>query len=112
MDKATYLQTIQQHLQTSYLLSEDKAASMIPVFASTLKNHVNQLAELADGGDAEQLSRASHTVKGALLNIGLSELAELAFTIEKQCQNGENPMSYQPLIHELQHAVLLFCEDW
>ena len=112
MDKAAYLQTIKQHLQTAYLLSEDKAASMIPVFVNTLKNHVNQLAELANYGDAEQLSRASHTVKGALLNIGLSELAELAFTIEQQCQNGENPPSCQPLIHELQHTVLLFCEDW
>lgn len=112
MNKAAYLHTIKQHLQTAYLLSEEKAASMIPVFVNTLKNHVNHLAELAKDGDVEQLSRASHTVKGALLNIGLANLAEIAFAIEQQCKNDTDPRSYQPLIRDLQHTVLLISEDW
>lgn len=112
MDKAAYLRTIKHHLQTAYLLSEEKAASMIPVFVNTLKNHVNHLADLANDGDAEQLSRASHTVKGALLNIGLANLAEIAFAIEQQCKSDTDPQSYQALIRDLQYTVFLIGEDW
>ncbi len=85
MDRTAYLETIRQHLKTAYLLSDEKTATMIPVFVNTLRSHMNRLAELAAAGDMEQLSRASHAVKGALLNMGLADLAQTAHTIEKQC---------------------------
>ena len=108
MDRAAYLHLMKQHLQTAYLLSEEKTETMIPVFVNTLRSHMDRLAELAADGDMEQLSRASHAVKGALLNIGLSELAETAQTIEQQCKNGNSPLNFQAMITDLQYTVSLF----
>ena len=112
MDKATYQRTIKQHLQTAYLLSEDKAATMIPVFVNTLRIHVNQLAELADLGDITQLGRASHTVKGALLNMGLADLAEAAHALETWAKSGGcGDLDYRAMITELQNTVSQLGED-
>jgi len=112
MDRTTYLETMRQHLKTAYLLSDEKTATMIPVFVNTLRSHMNRLAELAAAGDMEQLSRASHAVKGALLNMGLADLAQTAHTIEKQCKNGDRTFDYQAMITELQYTVSQFCEEW
>ena len=111
MDRAAYLKTIQQHLKTAYLLNDEKTAAMIPVFVNTLRSYVDRLAVLAAGDDMQQLSRASHAVKGALLNMGLTDLAKTAQTLEKQCQAGDNTCDCQALITDLQTIVALLAGD-
>lgn len=111
MDRTAYLETMRQHLKTAYLLSDEKIATMIPVFISTLRTHVDRLAELAAGGDLQQLSRASHAVKGALLNMGLTDLAQTAQTLEKQCKSEDCTLDYRALIAQLQATVSCFSEE-
>ncbi len=111
MDRTAYLKTIQQHLKTAYLLSDEKTAAMIPVFITTLRSHVDRLAELAACGDLQQLSRASHAVKGALLNMGLADLAQTAHTLEQQCRAGDDTFDYLSRITELQRQISLFTEE-
>ena len=110
MERTAYLETMRLHLKTAYLLSDEKTATMIPVFISTLHTHVNRLAELAARDDLQELSRASHAVKGALLNMGLADLAEIAHTLEKQCKSGDCTLDYRALIAELQYTVSRFSE--
>lgn len=112
MNRMAYLHMMKQHLKTAYLLSEEKAETMIPVFVKTLRSHMNRLAELAADNDMEQLSRASHAVKGALLNMGLTDLAQTAHTIEKQCKDGNRTLDYQAMITELQYTISQFGEEW
>lgn len=111
MDRRAYLETIKHHLKTAYLLSEEKTETMIPVFVATLRAHMNRLAELADAGDLEQLARTSHAVKGALLNMGLNDLAQTAFAIEQHCKNGDRTSDHRALITDLAFAVAQFSED-
>jgi hypothetical protein len=40
MNRDAYLQAIRHHLQTAYLLTEEKTEEMIPVFVATLGDHV------------------------------------------------------------------------
>jgi len=112
MDRAAYLHLIRQHLKTAYLLSDEKTEAMIPVFAATLRSHMSRLAELAEAGDMAQLGRASHAVKGALLNMGLTDLAEAAHTIEQGCKRSDRTADYRALITELHFTVSQFCGDW
>ena len=112
MECAAYRKTVKKHLQTAYLLSEEKVETMIPLFLATLHTHMNRLADLAENGDIEQLGLASHAVKGALLNIGLIDLAEYAHTLENKCKSGILPENYQEMISELQYTVSRFAEEW
>ena len=106
MERQDYLDTIKQHLRTAYLLSEERSEAMIPVFLATLHGHMNRLAELAAEGDMEPLGRTAHAVKGALLNMGLPDLAELARRIELQCRQRTGPVD-RTLITDLERAVRL-----
>ena len=112
MDCTAHLKTAKNHLQTAYLLSEEKIEAMIPLFLATLHTHMNGLADLAKNGDIEQLGRASHAVKGALLNIGLTDLAENASMLEKKCKSGTLPENYQEVITELQYTISRFSKEW
>lgn len=111
MERQDYLDTIKQHLRTAYLLSEERSEAMIPVFLATLHGHMNRLAELAAEGDMEPLGRTAHAVKGALLNIGLADLAEAAHCIELHCKKGAGDFEYHNAITDLQYTISLLCEE-
>ncbi len=111
MERQDYLNTIKKHLRTAYLLSEERSEAMIPVFLATLHSHMNRLAELATEGDMEPLGQTAHAVKGALLNIGLADLAEAAHTIELQCKRGAGDFDYHNAITDLQYTISLLCEE-
>lgn len=112
MDRTAYLETIRHHFKTAYLLSDKQTETMLPRFLVTLRSHTSRLTELAVEGDLEQLERASHAVKGALLNMGLADLAETAQTIEKMCRNRHNGAHHQALIADLHATVLRLGEGW
>ena len=111
MERREYLDTIKQHLQTAYLLSEERSEVMIPVFLATLRSHMNRLAELATEGDMELLGRTAHAVKGALLNIGLADLAEAAHAIERHCKASADGFDYHGAITDLQYTISLLCNE-
>jgi len=112
MDRAAYLHLVQQHLKTFYLLDDQRIETMIPVFAATLRSHMVRLTDLAASGDPEQLGKASHAVKGALLNMGLADLAATADLIELSCKNGGPAADYQAMISQLHTTVFALSEDW
>ena len=51
MDRQVYLKRMREHLKDAYLLSDARAATMLPVFIATLQSHVDQLTALAENGD-------------------------------------------------------------
>lgn len=107
MERQAYQERIREHLKEAYLLSDEKAAAMLPVFITTLESHVDHLTTLAQNGNMLQLSRAGHAIKGALLNMGLSDLAAIAHALEKNCATGACSPPCQELISQLQDAVSL-----
>lgn len=107
MERQVYLERIKKHLKDAYLLSDAKAAAMLPVFIATLESHVDDLTTLTQNGDMLQLSRAGHAIKGALLNMGLTDLAATAHALEKNCATGADSPPHQELIAQLQDAVSL-----
>ncbi|MCL2459226.1 MAG: Hpt domain-containing protein [Desulfobulbus sp.] len=112
MDRAAYLHLIKQHFKTSYLLNDEKIETMIPIFAAILRSRMDRLAELATDGNLEQIGKASHAVKGALLNMGLADLAETAHLIELHCKNGSHTADYRSMISQLHTTIFQLSEDW
>lgn len=105
IDRQTYLEQMKDHLKNAYLLSDAKIATMLPVFIVSLQSHVDQLKALAESDDIQQLARAGHAIKGALLNVGLSDLAETAHALEKIYANGISSPTCKELIAHLQDTV-------
>jgi HPt (histidine-containing phosphotransfer) domain-containing protein len=99
-----YLEQIRQHLRSAYRLSEEKTVVTLPKLLSTLSSHLTNLETTAAEGDIAVLSKSAHTMKGALLNLGLPELAEIAMKIEKH-QELTPEMEVSNLVLELKGEV-------
>lgn len=103
--RTEYHQIIRNHLSTSYLLSEEKIDSVLPGLLDTLQKLMHNLEEIAARETDEAVSRAGHAIKGALLNLGLTDLADKAFVIEKNCKSGAVDWNCSRFINELKEEI-------
>lgn len=110
MHRPDYLETIREHLRTAYHLSDEKIDAVLPRFLSTLCTWMTKLEKLADDGNSrEDISRAGHALKGALLNLGLMNLADKAFQVEQfDKQTGRN-IEHKKIIAELKDEITEIC---
>lgn len=80
---------------------EQQLEAMIPVFIKTLYEHQVELEKAVTSGNLEHIGRAAHTIKGALLNLGLSDCARTAFSIERDAKAALTHTDYQALVENL-----------
>lgn len=93
---------IKKHLARQFNLDRNQIETMIPGLIATLAMHLSNLEKTRQKGDLKQLGKAGHTIKGALLNLGLSECADIAYTIEKHGKAEDSDLDYQSLIDTMQ----------
>ena len=103
-----YLQSILDHLHKAYMLDDEKIKDVLPRFLDTLVAHLNNLQRPLLTNDLPELGRAGHTLKGALLNLGLLELADIAYSIEQQCKIEDSTADYQVMVQRLQQEISSF----
>ncbi len=103
-----YTQSIWDHLHSAYMLSDEKIQEVMPRFLETLRDHLNNLETPMLENNLPELGKAGHTLKGALLNLGLMELADRAYIIEKQCNAEDSTTDYQALVEQLRLAINSF----
>jgi len=105
MDRETYLQIIQAHMKSFYLLSDDKINAILPGFLTTLEIHLSALEEKLEEGELASLCVAGHKIKGALLNLGLFELADTAYKIEQYGTQPDSDIDYPDLVTQLKESI-------
>ena len=81
-------QEIADYLQRTFNFSREQIAQMMPSFVETLLGHLDKVESAITAGDFSLLARAAHAMKGALLNLGMNDAAEIAVLLE---ENGKNP---------------------
>ncbi|NLZ16501.1 MAG: Hpt domain-containing protein [Desulfobulbaceae bacterium] len=105
-EKQHYLETMQRHLEEYYLLDKQQVVDAIPGFLATLFKHMHSLGSLQQEGDLVALAKASHAVRGALLNLGLFDLAEFTRQVEEQCCSPTGQSACHNLLAELNERLL------
>ena len=103
-----YHQIIREHLSTAYLLPEEKIETVLPRFLASLQDLIQDLERTAGAESREALGRAGHTMKGALLNLGLKELAAIAFVLEQSSRAADLEQDYAQVIAELKKEISKF----
>lgn len=99
MESAT--EQIKLHLAHQFHLPEEQIDLMLPNFIATLGSHLENLQKALDEKDPVALGKSGHTIKGAFLNLGLTECADVALTIEKMGKAGDTDTDYRTLINTL-----------
>ena len=77
----------------------------MPQFLETIKKLMSELDDLATMKKTDALRRSGHAMKGALLNLGLHDLAEKAFSIEKHEQICGTHQDCVQLVDELKQEI-------
>ena len=96
---------IRGYLGEQFQLSPDQVREMLPSFIATLATHMDNLEKSLGAGNPLVIGKAGHTIKGALLNLGLSEYAELAFSIEEKGKSGDTSTDYPALVASLKRMI-------
>ena len=105
LQRVEYHQKIREHLSSAYLLTDERIEAVLPRFLETLRKLMSELEGLSANDKNDALSRTGHAMKGALLNLGLHDLAEKAFSIEKYNQGCGDNRDCSQLIEELKREI-------
>ena len=98
-------QRIKSHLKSAYFFSDAKVDEIYPQFIATIKSMLADLENISRTGDINALSHAGHAIKGALLNLGLSEHADIAQAIEKYHLRQDQTVDVMDLITQLKQKL-------
>ena len=105
MDTRGFDRRIKHHLARQFNLPEEQVETMLPEFKKTLSQHMENLARVQSEEELPALARAAHTIKGAFLNLGLEDCAQLALQIEGGATREDMSMDYAALIDDMEALV-------
>jgi len=98
------IQDVSCFIKETYQFGPEQIETMLKSFRESLKQEfINAETGLAQN-NSTVVWRAAHTIKGALLNGGVTEWAEFARKIELSAKNGEEK-DYKQLFNELKNGV-------
>jgi histidine phosphotransfer protein HptB len=111
MTSQQYVNQIKSYLSKQFSLGEEQVSAMLPSFISTLSGHMINLEKACAGGNLEVLGKCGHTIKGAFLNLGLTDCAEIAMQIERKVKEGDLSTDYARLVANLRQKIDVIIHD-
>ena len=105
MTSQQYISQIKLYLFNQFSLSEEQVLEMLPSFITTLSGHMANLEKALANGNLEVLGKTGHTIKGAFLNLGLADCAEIALQIEHRGKEGDMSTDYSRLVADLRKKI-------
>ncbi|WP_306549346.1 ATP-binding protein [Desulfobulbus sp.] len=98
-------QEVLGHLQTATQLNPDQVTKILLAAQSSIASNLAVAAEAIRNQDLPALARASHTLKGSLLQCGLAEWADQAQVIYNGAKNQEESLPFAELLATLRQGL-------
>ncbi len=113
MSAQKYINTIKVYLGKQFGLSEAQVTVMLPDFIDTLAKHMNVLDRDLLEGDLKALGKSGHTMKGALMNLGLHDCAALALQVEMGGKSCDDAVDFAALLSEMHQVIdqIVLCRN-
>lgn len=105
MTSQKYINQIKTYLSEHFSLADEQVKEMLPSFISTLSGHMANLEKAFESGDLMVIGKSGHTIKGAFLNLGLHDCAEIALQIENRGKQGDPSTDFAQLVAMLREKV-------
>lgn len=97
-------------LTDEHQLSPDEAAQALQVARTVLGEGLARLRRAVTASDAPVIQEMAHTLKGSLLNLGLTDLAGLAQELERSALNRDEA-GQERLTDTLARALASFADS-
>ena len=98
-------QKVRDHLRHVYELDPEGVQELYEIGHDTVTQTLARMDAAANAGNLQELGDAGHMLKGTLFNMGLTEAAEAARSMELACKagkSGEIPDLFARLRSQLQ----------
>ena len=86
-------------------LPKEQIVEMMPNFLIALASHLDKIEKAVEAGDLAEIGRAGHTMKGALLNLGLADCVDIALEIELRGKQLDASADFLSLYNELREQL-------
>jgi len=88
-------------------LEEEEYLELVRLFVETGKSDMDKLRSAIDERNAEEVARASHSLKGAAVNLGFIECFEAAKKINDEAREGrlDRTSDYAQVLKEKFNAI-------
>ena len=90
-DEPGCMERILKELETRYGLDEEQGMPLIESLATSLFDHSKELGAMLEELNPDKLHHMGHTIKGMLMNMGLTSEAQKAKELEELGTNGASP---------------------
>ena len=102
-----YLMQAHAHLKRELGMNDVQITAILKTLSLPLKATLHSVDEAYQQQNLKEIAETAHSLKGALLNLGLNELAVLAKTIEKSAAMGEKIIHKKRLayLHDALHLL-------
>jgi len=84
-----YQQQAHAYLKAELGMDDEQVTGILETLSDPLKTTLQSVNDAYDDKNLKAIAETAHSLKGALLNLGLDELAELAKTIERSAATGK-----------------------
>jgi HPt (histidine-containing phosphotransfer) domain-containing protein len=101
----TSIKKVENYLAEQFHLTEEQIESMLPGFVATLEAHMQNLEAALTEKSMITIGKSAHTLKGALLNLGLKECAKTALLIEEEAKAGDDSTNFKKLVDDLRISL-------
>jgi two-component system, sensor histidine kinase len=102
--KAATLDEIKDFFSNRLNLPDEKVEYFIKTLMNSLKRELRNAEQAIENNEIEKLGKIAHTIKGTLLNSGLSGWAERAREIEFAAKEGEE-RDYPGMLFQLKEGL-------
>ncbi len=98
-------QEIKAYLAEQFNLPAEQIETLLPSFIATLETHMKNLENGLTENRPAVMGALGHTIKGAFLNLGLTDCARIALDIEQRGKAGDHRADYKQLVSELRRKI-------
>jgi len=99
------IQKVKIYLTEQFHLTGEQIESMLPGFVTTLATHLQNLETALAENNLVTIGKTAHTIKGALLNLGLDECAKTAMVIEEEAKAENDSADFVKLVGDLRTGL-------
>jgi histidine phosphotransfer protein HptB len=99
------IQHIKAYLKEQFNLPCEQIDMLLPSFIATLGTHMQNLESALHENNPTSIGKVGHTIKGAFLNLGLEDCADIAHCIEERGKAGDHAADYKQLFEDLRRKI-------
>ncbi len=99
------IEEVKAHLSNAYGIGEEDINELLKVARKSITKHLSNAYNAIEAGDYHSLRIIAHTLKGSLANLGMADLSELCFKIQKMAEEESPDFDYNKAFKELQRAL-------